>query len=427
MFLDEMIAAQKRGEARGVASVCSAHPTVLNVAIKQALRALESHGALLIEATCNQVNQFGGYTGMKPADFVRYVHGIAKENKLPFEYILLGGDHLGPSVWQDEPAESAMQKSAELVRDYVGAGFTKIHFDSSMRLADDPAGRLDAEVSARRAAQLAKIAEQTAITSGGGAPRYVIGTEVPVPGGARERGDSVGITTVENARQTIEVTREAFRREGLESAWERVIAVVVEPGVEFGDDFVWAYQPSATRELSRFIEWQPMVYEAHSTDYQRRQALKSLVRDHFAILKVGPGLTFAFREAVFALAMMEDELFPANMRSHLIRVLDYVMVRHPRYWQKYYLGTPDVQAFKRKFSFSDRARYYWPDPHVQNALDILLRNLNDKPLPFSLLSQYAPMEMEKIRAGMIENKADAIISDHVSRVLDDYVFACGGN
>ena len=86
----------------------------------------------------------------------------------------------------------------------------------------------------------------------------------------------------------------------------------MQPGVEFGDDFVLPYQPDAARELSKFIETQPIIYEAHSTDYQTRQALKNLVRDHFAILKVGPALTFAFREAVFALAMMENELVPTE-------------------------------------------------------------------------------------------------------------------
>ena len=74
MSLDEIVAAQKRGEAKGITSVCSAHPFV----IKQTLKVCKTFGVSpLIEATCNQVNQFGGYTGMKPADFVAFVRGIA--------------------------------------------------------------------------------------------------------------------------------------------------------------------------------------------------------------------------------------------------------------------------------------------------------------------------------------------------------------
>jgi D-tagatose-1,6-bisphosphate aldolase subunit GatZ/KbaZ len=413
MYLDKIVQAQKRGEVKGITSICSAHPWVLKAAMQQ------NTGVLLIESTCNQVNQFGGYTGMIPADFVRYVRGIAEENNFPLKNIILGGDHLGPNVWQNESAESAMQKSEEMVRDYVKAGFVKIHLDCSMRLADDPKGALDADVSALRAARLAKAAEVSHV-KGFPLPRYVIGTEVPIPGGATEHEEGVSVTKVEDARQTIEVTREAFYREGLQSAWERVIAVVVQPGVEFGDDFVLEYQPEKAKELSCFTESQSMIYEAHSTDYQTRDALRNLVRDHFAILKVGPGLTFAFREAVFALAMMEDELFSKDARSNLIKVLDDVMIQHPEYWKKYYRGTEAEQAFKRKYSLSDRVRYYWPDPQIQSALEKLLFHLEQKPIPLSLLSQFAPVQYKRIRCGEIENTPKSILLDNIQAVLSEY-------
>jgi tagatose-1,6-bisphosphate aldolase non-catalytic subunit AgaZ/GatZ len=41
------------------------------------LKALQPNTEVLIEATCNQVNQDGGYTGMTPADFRRFVEDIA--------------------------------------------------------------------------------------------------------------------------------------------------------------------------------------------------------------------------------------------------------------------------------------------------------------------------------------------------------------
>lgn len=412
---DELIAAQKRGEAKGMTSVCSAHPYVLKETLKVSKTFRVSS---LIEATCNQVNQFGGYTGMTPKDFVSYIRDIAEENKIPFENIVLGGDHLGPNVWQNEPAESAMDKSKVLIRDYVQAGFVKIHLDCSMRLADDPQGVLNPEVTAGRAAQLAKVAEDTVGT--GPSPvqllRYVIGTEVPIPGGAQEHEDGVSVTKVEDARETIEVHRKAFSELGLQSAWERVIAVVVQPGVEFGDDFVLPYQPEAAKDLSEFIESQSIVYEAHSTDYQTHDALRNLVRDHFAILKVGPGLTFAFREAVFALAMIEDEMFAKNERSNIIQVLDDVMVRHPEHWKKYYRGTEAEQAFKRKYSLSDRARYYWVQPEVQNAFTHLMKNLGKQVLPHSLLSQFV---------GEMDLNAEQVVEWKINKVLNDYVGACG--
>jgi D-tagatose-1,6-bisphosphate aldolase subunit GatZ/KbaZ len=417
MYLDDVVAAQKRGEAKGITSVCSAHPKV----IQQTLKVAKAFNVpALIEATCNQVNQYGGYTGMTPADFVGYVHGIVRENNFSFENIILGGDHLGPNVWQNEPAKSAMEKSKTMVRDYVKAGFVKIHLDCSMLLADDPLGTLNPEIVAQRAAELALVAEESFSHSevDRGEVRYVIGTEVPIPGGATEHEEGVIVTTVEAARQTVQVIHAAFLRDGLESAWERVIAVVVQPGVEFGDDFVLPYKPEAAKELSRFIEGRTMIYEAHSTDYQTRAALKDLVRDHFAILKVGPALTFAFREAVFALAMIENELFSINMRSNLIQVLDDVMLKHPRHWKKYYHGTQPEHAFKRKYSLSDRVRYYWPEPEVQNAFARLMNNLGDKVLPYSVLSQFV---------SQTDLNAAQVIEWKINKVLNDYLAACTYN
>ena len=419
-LLDEIVLAQKREEARGIASICSTHPWVLKAA-------MQKDGLLLIESTCNQVNQFGGYTGMTPAAFAAYMHGLAAENSFPSGRVILGGDHLGPNVWQNEPAASAMHKSADMVRAYVQAGYTKIHLDASMKLGDDdPTRPLDQEQAARRTAWLAKVAEETLakVPKSSNGLRYIIGTEVPIPGGATTHEDGVRVTTVEDAQRTLETTRTAFLREGLDSAWERVIALVVQPGVEFGDDFVLDYNPEAAHELVRFSETTSLIYEAHSTDYQTRNHLRNLVRDHFAILKVGPALTFAFREAVFALAMMEAELFPPGQCSELLVVLDRAMLRQPDYWQEHYHGTPAEQAFARKYSLSDRARYYWTDSAVQAALTKLLSNLESVTIPQSLLSQYAPLALDQIRMGKLPHRPASVINASIQVVLDDYQYAC---
>jgi D-tagatose-1,6-bisphosphate aldolase subunit GatZ/KbaZ len=285
-----------------------------------------------------------------------------------------------------------------------------------MRLADDPQGALNPGIIAKRAAQLAKVSEEAVGTGLAPvhSPRYVIGTEVPIPGGAQEHEDGVSVTKVEDARETIGIHRKAFYELGLQSAWERVIAVVVQPGVEFGDDFVLPYQPEAAKELSRFIESQSMIYEAHSTDYQTHEALRNLVHDHFAILKVGPSLTFAFREAIFALALIENELIAKAQRSNIVQVLDDVMVKHPEHWQKYFRGDEAEQAFKRKYSLSDRARYYWVQPEVQKAFARLMENLGEKVLPYALLSQFV---------GAREFNAEQVIEWKIDRVLGDYLAA----
>jgi D-tagatose-1,6-bisphosphate aldolase subunit GatZ/KbaZ len=310
-LLDRIIESKNKGQAIGITSICSSNPFVIRAGLQQALK----HGApVLIESTCNQVNQFGGYSGMTPAGFVRYVKSIADQEAFPYQQLILGGDHLGPFPWQHEIGEIAMQKAVELVRKYVLVGYTKLHLDASMALSgEDATQKLPPKLAARRTAQLARSSED-ACREIGVSPellRYVIGTEVPAPGGIQRRPDEYPVvSSVAEVEETIQLTRLAFEEQHLHEAWERVSAVVVHAGVEFGDDLVFDYDPSETLKLTKFIETQPnLIYEAHSTDYQTAVGLEQMVAGHFAILKVGPALTFALREALLALEMMETELF----------------------------------------------------------------------------------------------------------------------
>ena len=417
-YLDSIVHAQKSGEARGVTSVCSAHPFVLEAALRHGL---DRNTPVLIEATCNQVNQFGGYTGMTPADFIRFVGEITDRVGFPRDKLMLGGDHLGPLVWSNQTANNAMANAKDLVQAYVQAGFTKIHLDCSMPCDDDK--EFPVEMVAQRAAELAQVAE-TAAGVGNLTLRYVIGTEVPSAGGAKAGEYHLAVTNPADAAQTIDLTRRAFSSLGLDSAWERVIALVVQPGVEFGDEAVHDYDHPAATGLARYIETVPgLVYEAHSTDYQPRAALRALVEDHFAILKVGPGLTFAFREAVFALTEMEEILVEGET-SHLREALEAAMLENTSHWLKHYSGTSSRQKYSRAYSFSDRIRYYWNVPSVQTSFSSLMRNMGDRPLPLSLLSQYLPEQYQDVRSGKIKNHPREILLSRVMDVLDDYALAC---
>ena len=196
----ELIARHKSGQAVGLYSVCSAHPLVLEAALRLAQR---GSSYALIEATSNQVNQDGGYTGMRPADFVQFVRAIATRVGFPHERVLLGGDHLGPNCWQQLSAEQALRHSERLVEDYVAAGFRKIHLDCSMGCADDPSPLPEA-VIASRAARLCAASERAWQQVGGSdAPVYVIGTEVPTPGGATEDLQTLEVTRPEAVAATI--------------------------------------------------------------------------------------------------------------------------------------------------------------------------------------------------------------------------------
>lgn len=418
------IRAHRRGEPVGLYSVCCSNTTVLEAALQLAR---QRGGLLLIEATSNQVDQFGGYTGQTPAQFREATIALARRVGLAPEQLALGGDHLGPNAWQHLPAAAAMDHARTLIQAYVAAGFHKIHLDCSMACAGDPVSLPD-EWVAERAVALAEVAEATARTHGLPGPVYVIGTEVPVPGGEAALAGGVAVTRPEAAAQTLEVHRRAFAARGLHEAWRRVIALVVQPGVDFDPCEVQHYRRDDAAALSRFIAGQPgLVFEAHSTDYQTEPSLHALVRDHFAILKVGPAATFALREAWFGLAMLERELLPQGQQSRLIETLDAAMLAAPGHWQRHYPGTPDEQRRLRAFGRSDRCRYYWGEPPVQAALQRLIANLNARPLPTPLLSQFMPEQAQLVLEGRLAARAEDLARDKVATVLARYARACEAN
>lgn len=418
----DIVKRHKAGGRNGIYSVCSAHPFVIEAAIRQAK---QDNSPLLIEATSNQVDQFGGYTGMTPVDFRNFVLDLAEQLAFPSERLILGGDHLGPNRWQDLPADQAMDNADALIAAYVAAGFKKIHLDCSMSCAGDPVPLAD-EVVAERAARLANVAEETAINSFGSSDVvYVIGTEVPVPGGAAELLEGVEVTHPEAAQKTIQCHLTAFEQAGVADCWQRVIGLVVQPGVEFDHTGVIDYCPEKAQALSRVIdEYQNMVFEAHSTDYQPAQAYQDLVRDHFSILKVGPALTFAMREALFNLCAIEEEMVPKAHCSNLKEHIEQTMCIEPGFWQKYYHGDANQQRFARCYSFSDRIRYYWPDEKIQQAQAKLFSNLSQQPMPLPLISQYLPEQFHALRNGEIENTPKDFVINKVQQVLRIYSAAC---
>jgi D-tagatose-1,6-bisphosphate aldolase subunit GatZ/KbaZ len=403
----------------GIYSVCSAHPIVLEAAVRQAV---EDGTALLVEATSNQVNQFGGYIGMRPADFRDFVFQIAARHGLPEEHLILGGDHLGPNPWQNLPAKEAMQHAEDMVAEYSRAGFVKIHLDASMACAGEMAPLPD-EVVAERAARLCRVAEEA---SCGRQRFYVIGTEVPIPGGAFESLEELSVTSYEDAARTLEIHRRTFAEAGLSEVWPRVIALVVQPGVEFNHDSVLDYDSEKTKSLRQLLVSRGIVFEAHSTDYQVPEVYKALVRDGFAILKVGPALTFAMREALFSLARIEEQIIPAEERSCLPQVLEEVMLARPKYWDRHYHGSAEKQRLLRSFSYSDRIRYYWPQPKVQAAVDKLLQNLAEEGIPETLLSGILPEQYRSVRAGCLRLSPYELVVDQIRQALRPYVAACYG-
>lgn len=433
--LKKIVELQKQGKNVGIYSVCSANGYVIEAAFK---RGLSDGSCVLIESTANQCDQNGGYTGMTPADFKKFVLEIADRNGFDRNRIFLGGDHLGPLTFAYKDEAEAMSDSEELIRHYVAAGFTKIHIDTSMKVNSDPEDvRLSDEIIAGRGAHLAKVAEETykellerdpeAIP-----PVYVIGSEVPIPGGAVGAEDNgVQVTKVEDFKNTVAAFEKAFAKEGLDKdVWERVIGVVVQPGVEEKDSGCTEYDREKAKDLMAAIKDFPtLVFEGHSTDYQTKIKLRELVEDGVGILKVGPGLTFAMREAMFALENIEKELIYGTDTepSKFAEVLDAEMLKNDKNWKKHYQGTELEIRLKRKYSFSDRCRYYMPTPAVEAAADRLLTNLRTLGIPLNLLSQFMPIQYTKVREGYLKNDPVELIEDRIINTIDEYLYGTHQN
>ena len=417
-----VLKANRNGKSSGIYAVCSAHPLVIEAAIEQAK---QDQTPVLIEATANQVNQFGGYTGMQPKDFLEFIGSIADKVDYPRENIIAGGDHLGPVCWVNETANEAMVKARVLIANYVAAGFKKIHLDTSMSCEDDPTCLPD-EIVALRAADLCQVAEKKAIEVFGNSDLvFVIGTEVPPPGGAAEEITELELTPTSRVKQTLNLHQTEFEKRGLQQAWQRVIGLVVQPGVEFDHTSIIDYQSDKAQALKSFISTVPnIVYEAHSSDYQNDEAYVSLIQDHFAILKVGPQLTLAMREALFALSYIEDELIPIENKSYLREICEQEMLAAPANWKKFYPVPACKETLYRRYSYSDRIRYYWHQPRIKAAITKLFDNLTESSIPWPLISQFLPEQYRAIRNNKLEAFPKELVKAKIKQVTEAYAYAC---
>ena len=413
-ILRDLILRNRAGEAIGLPCFCTANEHVLLAVLAYAKR---TGLPTVIEATCNQVNQYGGYTGMSPADFMEWLSGMAADAGVPMNQLILGGDHLGPNVWKNEPLDVAMEKSRELVKSYVQAGFKKIHIDTSMACGGEPNPTF-AQI-AERAADLCEVAEKYAPDPS--KLFYIIGTEVPTPGGETEEPNTLDVTSVARFHDTIQTHRDAWNTRGLDAAWDRVVSVVTQPGVDFGHTSVYPFLPVKAAPLREaIIDEVGLTYEAHSTDYQSTNALSDLVKNHFFFLKVGPELTFRFREAIWALAQIEEEII--NDPKSLIReTFEQQMTKDPGYWVNYYNGSDKELRILRTYSYSDRIRYYWTDPEISKSLNLLIANLEQVNLPESIVSQ-AFMGLD---FGEVPETPLALIELHIQRCISRYFKATG--
>ena len=410
-ILHDIVVQNRRGVRTSIPSVCSAHPEVLMASLQLAA---DLGRRVVIEATSNQVNQFGGYTGMTALDFVCHIQDLVDQTKIDPDLVILGGDHLGPQVWKSERKETAMAKAHDLVADYVRAGIRKIHLDCSEGCSDDPASLDDATVAAR-AAQLARTCKDAAADPSDLV--FVIGTEVPPPGGARldDNGHIVS-TRAADARATVAAHKAAFATAGVADLWPQVMGLVVQPGVEFGPDTIHALPTRRDPGLRAVLcDHDAMCLEAHSTDYQQPEVFGTLADLGFAFQKVGPALTFAWRRALYALDQLLGVLRPATPR--LPMVLERAMRDTPKYWTSHY---PASNSMLWHFGYADRIRYYWPVPEVRKAVGLLLSEIDALDIPDHVFAEVFSDETLQRAPGLASSRSLSLARAEVQIALRPY-------
>ncbi len=408
------------GWHRGVVAVCTAHPMVIEAALTEAAATGQ---VAVIEATGHQVNQDGGYSGLSPDDFRALVLDIAEGLSFPFDRILFGGDHLGPAPWRHDTPENALDRAVEQVRAYVRAGFGKLHLDASTPCSGDPVP-LPPGLIAKRAAKLVKAAEDTAKELGLERPVYVIGSDAAPLVLASEAGMVPHPTTPQEAGETLRLHREAFGAQGQEEAFDRVVALVARPGTGFGHADVTPFDAAACAPLSHWrTETGGITLEAQAVDHQGAAALALMVRGGFGILKAGPGLTFALREALYGLDLIAGH-YPGYRATALHTAMEAALQSAPANWQPYIGGTAAEQAIQRHYSYADRIRFYWTHPKAVAAVAALFAALDGVDIPPTLISQYLPRVLDAVVAGTVAPTARALAIAHVRAALAPLSAAC---
>jgi D-tagatose-1,6-bisphosphate aldolase subunit GatZ/KbaZ len=414
------------GQLAGLSAVCSSHPIVLAAAMEAARK---TRTMLLVEATPNQVNLDGGYAGLTPKAFAAFVRSRAREHLVSEEHLVLGADHLGPHLWKSEKAAVAMQKTAALAQACVEAGYHKFHLDTAVSCADDDGPELEPEKVAQRATMLCQIVEDAARQRQAiEKPVYVIGNEVPPPGGHLEENQPLKVTDPTDLAEILDLYHYHFVKAGLEGVWQRVVAVVVQPGIEFGDRRVAIYRRDAAAPLTEFHAQLPakMTYEVHSADYQPGWSVRQLFEDHFCILKIGPCLTFALRKVLFALSDLAAVWPAITITNELRKVMETLMQQEPRFWRSHYQGTSDEQKDLRENSYRDRIRYYWNHPQAVRAVEELLNRLN-RPLPQKLVDRFLPEAAADPdhRAACADSRT--LVQYYLRQAIIPYFEACGSS
>ena len=367
----------------------------------------------LIESTSNQVNQFGGYTGLKPLQFKQKVDKLCKSVKLPSKLLIIGGDHLGPLPWKNVNKKSAMKNAKILVKKCLNAKYKKIHIDTAIVCRDEK--NIDRNIIVNRCEEILKSLTKNDLKN----VFIVVGTEVPFAGG----GDHLKpvITKLESIKKEYLLYSKIFKQKKILK--KKPFALVIDPGIGFNNLAITTTNLFGFRKKNSFSKKNNFYFEAHSSDYQSRTDLKRLVENNFKFLKVGPELTYIYSKSIFKMQSIEKLIYTKKL-SDIDSVLLSEMNINKKYWKSYYKGPKKKIDFLLFNSYLDRSRYYWNKKKVINSKKILFKNINKLNENLFLRSFNLTKRKLKIKKLLKLSNTDFITYLFLEKVFAKYYSAC---
>jgi len=121
------------------------------------------------------------------------------------------------------------------------------------------------------------------------------------------------------------------------------------------------------------------------------------------------------------LALLAAELEGGRLSLQL--AMEALMLAQPKHWASHYSGSLDEQRLQRHFSYSDRIRYYWPEPQAQAAVDALIARLVGRTIPETLISQHLARLYPDVVTGKLTTNPRELLLAAIDVALEMYYLA----
>lgn len=359
--------------------------------IKAAFRAAKRNNApIYFAATLNQIDCDGGYTGMRPDEFVKLVRMEAAAVNFDGIYIV-AIDHGGPWLkdkqrtekWSTEAAMDGVKRSFEAA---LLAGYDLIHVDPTVDI-NVPAGQtIDIRLVAARTVELIRHCETFRRAKGLPEISYEVGTEEVHGGLADERTFDTSIAEL----------KAGLAREGLSDIWPCFIV-----GKVGTDLHTTLFDTEVARSLTAKVRPLGSYIKGHYTDGVSNPQDYPLCG--MGAANVGPEFTMSEYDGLAELERTEQKLLAEGriaMRSRITETLERLVEASGR-WKKWLLPAEEGSAFgalsaeRRTWLVKTGCRYIWQEPEALVARQRLYDNL-----------RRVGMDPEEVVLGRIEHDMD---------------------